>query len=66
MVSFVIRPLMRILIVEDEKKMANVLKRGLEADNDRVSLAFDGRSGVELASTIELRPPEEQDEALCD
>jgi len=28
---------MRILIVEDEKKMAAVLKRGLEADNHRVS-----------------------------
>jgi DNA-binding response OmpR family regulator len=45
---------MRILIVEDEKKMAAVLKKGLEADNHRVSLAFDGRSGLELASTIEF------------
>ena len=45
---------MRILIVEDEKKMAAVLKRGLEADNHRVSLAFDGRSGLELASTVEF------------
>ena len=48
------RPVMRILIVEDEKKMAVVLKRGLEADNHRVSLAFDGRSGLELASTVEF------------
>ena len=45
---------MRILIVEDEKKMAAVLKKGLEADNHRVSLAFDGRSGLELASTVEF------------
>jgi len=45
---------MRILIVEDEKKMAAVLKKGLEADNHRVSLAFDGRSGLELASTAEF------------
>jgi DNA-binding response OmpR family regulator len=45
---------MRILIVEDEKKMAVVLKKGLEADNHRVSLAFDGRSGLELASTTEF------------
>ena len=52
--------------MEDEKKMANVLKRGLEADNHRVSLAFDGHNGLELASTIELRSPEEQDEALTD
>ncbi len=42
---------MRILIVEDEKKMAAVLKKGLEAENHRVTLAFDGRTGLELGST---------------
>jgi len=47
-------PVMRILIVEDEKKMAAVLKKGLEADRHRVSVAFDGRSGLELASTTEF------------
>ena len=41
---------MRILIVEDEKKMAAVLKKGLEAENHRVTLAFDGRTGLELGS----------------
>jgi DNA-binding response OmpR family regulator len=46
--------LMRILIVEDEKKMAAVLKKGLEADNHRVILAYDGRTGLELASTTEV------------
>jgi DNA-binding response OmpR family regulator len=45
---------MQILIVEDERKMASVLKKGLEADNHRVSLAFDGRSGLELASTTQF------------
>lgn len=45
---------MRILIVEDERKMAGVLKKGLEAENHRVSLAFDGLSGLELASTVEF------------
>jgi len=45
---------MRILIVEDERKMAAVLKKGLEADNHRVSLAFDGHNGLELASTMEF------------
>jgi two-component system response regulator MprA len=45
---------MHILIVEDEKKMAAVLKKGLEAEKHRVSLAFDGRSGLELATTIEF------------
>ncbi|HEX3105173.1 MAG TPA: response regulator transcription factor [Terriglobales bacterium] len=42
---------MRILIVEDEKKMAAVLKKGLEAENHKVTLAFDGRTGLELGST---------------
>jgi len=42
---------MRILIVEDEKKMAAVVKKGLEAENHRVTLAFDGRTGLELGST---------------
>jgi DNA-binding response OmpR family regulator len=42
---------MRILIVEDEKKMAAVLKKGLEAENHRVTLAFDGRAGLELGFT---------------
>ncbi len=45
---------MQILIVEDEKKMAGVLKKGLEAENHSVSLAFDGRSGLELASMVEF------------
>jgi two-component system, OmpR family, response regulator len=42
---------MQILIVEDEKKMAAVLKKGLEAENHRVTLAYDGRTGLELAAT---------------
>lgn len=45
---------MRILIVEDEKKMAAVLKKGLEAENHRVTLAHDGRTGLELAATTEF------------
>ncbi len=31
--------------------MAAVLKKGLEAENHRVTLAFDGRTGLELGST---------------
>ncbi|MGH9709045.1 MAG: response regulator transcription factor, partial [Candidatus Acidiferrales bacterium] len=34
--------------------MAGPLKKGLEAENHCVSLAFDGRTGLELASTIEF------------
>jgi DNA-binding response OmpR family regulator len=45
---------MRVLIVEDERKMAAALKKGLEAENHCVSVAFDGRLGLELASTLEL------------
>ncbi len=45
---------MQILIVEDEKKMTGVLRKGLEAENHRVTLAFDGRSGLDLALTIEF------------
>jgi DNA-binding response OmpR family regulator len=45
---------MRILIVEDERKMALVLKKGLEAENHGVSLASDGRAALEYASTQEF------------
>lgn len=45
---------MQILIVEDERKMAAVLKKGLEADHHRVTLAFDGRTGLEFASAAEF------------
>jgi DNA-binding response OmpR family regulator len=34
--------------------MAGVLKKGLEAENHCVSLAFDGRVGLELAATVEF------------
>jgi two-component system response regulator MprA len=45
---------MRVLIIEDEKKMAGALKKGLEAENHCVSIAFDGRAGLELAATVEF------------
>lgn len=45
---------MRILIVEDEKDMANLLKVGLEEENHVVSLTFDGPSGLELARSCEF------------
>jgi len=40
---------MHVLIVEDEKKMAELLKRGLEEENHSVSLAHDGRDALEMA-----------------
>jgi DNA-binding response OmpR family regulator len=40
---------MKILVVEDEKGMAQVLRRGLEEDNHAVSLAHDGLTALSLA-----------------
>src|ERR1700674_1484449 len=45
---------MRVLIVEDERDMAVVLKEGLEEDDYFVSLAFDGVSGLEIACSSEF------------
>lgn len=42
---------MRILVVEDEHKIAQAIKKGLEQDNFTVDLAFDGEEGYDLAST---------------
>jgi DNA-binding response OmpR family regulator len=41
---------MHILIVEDEKDLAGLLKRGLEEENHRVALAYDGRNALKAAS----------------
>ena len=40
---------MRILIVEDEKKIANFIKRGLEEEQYEVQTAADGEEGLRLA-----------------
>jgi two-component system, OmpR family, copper resistance phosphate regulon response regulator CusR len=42
---------MRILIVEDEEKMARALRTGLEGDEFSVSIAHTGEEGFFLAST---------------
>src|SRR5579862_2900585 len=42
---------MRILIVEDEEKMAKALRKGLEANDYLVSLARTGEEGFFLATT---------------
>jgi DNA-binding response OmpR family regulator len=41
---------MRILVVEDEHKLAGVLKRGLEEHGYAVDVAYDGEDGLELAT----------------
>jgi len=45
---------MRVLIVEDERAMAELLKKGLEEENHRAALAFDGAEGLELARSYEF------------
>jgi len=45
---------MRLLIIEDEKSMAELLKKGLEEENHRVALALDGWEGLELAKTYDF------------
>lgn len=40
---------MKILVVEDEKKVASFIKRGLEDDNYKVSVAYDGLDGFKQA-----------------
>jgi len=37
---------MRILLIEDEQKIANALKRGLEQESFAVDVAYDGREGL--------------------
>lgn len=40
---------MRILVVEDEKKVASFIKRGLEEDYYSVDIALDGKEGSRLS-----------------
>ena len=41
---------MKLLLVEDDKKIATVVKRGLEAEGYTVEVAFDGADGLWLAT----------------
>lgn len=43
---------MHILVVEDEKKVASFIKRGLEEEGFVVDLAHDGEEGVRMATDI--------------
>lgn len=45
---------MKILIVEDEKKVANFIKRGLEDDSYQVTLSYDGVDGLKRAGSNEF------------
>ncbi len=42
---------MRLLVIEDEKKLADSIKKGLEQETFAVDVAYDGEYGYDLAST---------------
>jgi len=44
---------MRLLVVEDEEKLAQLVKRALIAERFSVDVAHDGREGLELATTYD-------------
>lgn len=43
---------MRILVVEDEKNLARVLKQGLEENSFAVDISYDGEEGLYMAETF--------------
>ena len=63
---------MRILVVEDEHRIANSIKKGLELENYAVDVAYTGNEGFDLASTedydlilLDLLLPEMDGITLC-
>ena len=44
---------MRILIIEDDRKIANAIKKGLKQESYAVDISFDGKDGLGQALTIE-------------
>lgn len=44
---------MKILVVEDEKKVASFIKKGLEEEYYTVDVAYDGKEGLKLALSDE-------------
>lgn len=64
---------MRILVVEDEKKVAEFIKRGLKEEGYAVDVAADGEQGYYLATTneydllvLDLMIPKMDGLALCE
>ncbi|MEP7270796.1 MAG: response regulator transcription factor [Acidobacteriota bacterium] len=42
---------MRVLVIEDEQKMADMLKRGLEEEGMEVEVAYDGNQGLDAGKS---------------
>ena len=47
---------MRILIVEDEKKVAGFIKKGFEEETYAVDIAYDGEEGLHMALQNQYDP----------
>jgi two-component system OmpR family response regulator len=45
---------MRVLVIEDDHAMSDLLQRGLQEENHVASVAQDGRTGLELASNYQF------------
>jgi DNA-binding response OmpR family regulator len=45
---------MRILVIEDERQMAGLLRKGLEEEGFAVNVMFDGEQGLEAADSFEF------------
>jgi two-component system copper resistance phosphate regulon response regulator CusR len=45
---------MKILLVEDEPKVASLIKKGLEEQQNLVTIAYDGNMGVKLALELDF------------
>jgi len=63
---------MRVLVVEDEHRIANTIKKGLEQDRYVVDVAYNGKDGLDLASTeeydlliLDLMLPEVDGLSIC-
>jgi DNA-binding response OmpR family regulator len=63
---------LRILIIEDEKKIADFIKRGLKEEGYAADVAYDGEQGYFLATTneydliiLDLMLPRMEGTALC-
>ena len=63
---------MRVLIIEDEHKIANSIKKGLELESFTVDVAYDGEQGFDLVSTepysvviLDLMLPKMDGVTLC-
>jgi len=63
---------MKVLIIEDEHKIANSIKRGLEQESFAVDVAYDGEEGFDLAASenfdviiLDLMLPKMDGVTLC-